>query len=84
MIKRLVRPATFACSLLVSTAAYAQAGEAPCGSFKKLSDGKWSVVKLVKIEHGNSNAMLSPGTIIGPGTRVSGVDMFAALEKSCH
>jgi hypothetical protein len=84
MTKYSLIPAAFACSLLASIAVYAQAGKAPCGSFKKLPDGKWSVIKPVKIEHGSSSAMLNAGTTIGPGTHVTGVDMYAALEKNCH
>ena len=84
MNKHLLISAAFAYSLLASNTVYAQASRAPCGSFHKLPNGNWSVVKLVKIEHGNSSSMLSKGMIIAPGTRVSGVDMFAALNKSCH
>ena len=53
MIKCLSIPAILASTLLVHTAAFAQTGNAPCGSFRKLSDGKWAVVKTVKIEHGS-------------------------------
>lgn len=84
MIRYFLISAAFGCSLLAASAVYAQSGKAPCGSFKKLPDGKWSVVKPVKIEHGTSSAMINAGTIIGPGTQVSGVDMYAALEKNCH
>lgn len=84
MIKHLLLPAVLASSLLGSIAAYAQTGKAPCGSFQKMPDGKWNVVKPVKIEHGGASAMLSPGTIIGPGTRVAGADIYAALQQSCH
>jgi hypothetical protein len=84
MIKYFIASAALAFSLLAGFAAHAQAGKAPCGSFKKLPDGKWSVIKPVKIEHGNSSAMLSTGMIIGPGTLVSGVNIYNALEKSCH
>ncbi len=84
MIKYLSIPAVLASSLLASIPVFAQADKAPCGSFRKLPDGKWNVVKAVKIENGKVSAMLSPGTAIGPGTRVTGVDIYAALEKSCH
>ena len=60
---------------LISVSAFAQSGKPPCGAFQKLGDGKWNVVKAVKIENGNASVMLKPGTSIGPGTRVSGVDI---------
>jgi hypothetical protein len=28
--------------------------------------------------------MINPGTTIGPGTRVIGIDIYAALQQSCH
>lgn len=72
------------CSLLAAMPVSAQNGKAPCGSFRKLPDGKWSVVTAVKIEKAQGSVMLSRGTAISPGTRVLGVDVYAALEKSCH
>ena len=57
---------------------------ARCGNFQKLAGGEWSVTKQIKIEHGNASAMLDPGTIIGPGSRVAGADIYAALEKNCQ
>ena len=57
---------------------------APCGSFQKLADGKWKVVAPVKIETDKGSGMLSPGRTIVPGTQVGGVDIFAALQRSCH
>jgi hypothetical protein len=56
---------------------------APCGSFKQLPDGKWTVVNPINIQHGNMNTMLSPGTVVSIGMQVSGVDLYAALQKSC-
>ena len=53
-------------------------------SFQKLAGGEWSVRKQIKIEHGNASTMLDPGTIIGPGSRVAGADIYAALEKNCQ
>jgi len=76
--------AGIAVSLWAVVAASAQTNKAPCGSFQKLPNGKWNVVYPVKIEHGNSSAMISPGTTIGPGKRVAGVDIYAALQQSCH
>lgn len=73
-----------ACAFLASTAVGAQTGRAPCGSFQKLPDGKWRALKPVKIENGSVSAMIGIGTIIGPGARVTGLDVYAALEKSCH
>jgi len=49
-----------------------------------LPDGKWSVVKPVKIEHGKASVILNTGTTIGPGTEVVGVDLYEALGKNCH
>lgn len=85
MIKHLSIPAVFASFLAVSTAAvYGQTGKAPCGSFQKLPDGKWSVVRPVKIDNGHTSVVINPGTTIGPGTRVIGIDIYAALQRSCH
>jgi hypothetical protein len=83
MTKNLSISTLFAFILIPSVAAYAETTKAPCGSFKRLSDGKWSVVKLIKIEHGNESAVLNPGTIIAPGTRVAGADVYAALQRGC-
>jgi hypothetical protein len=55
MTKYSLIPAAFACSLLASIAVYAQAGKAPCGSFKKLPDGKWSVIN----PHSPDDALIS-------------------------
>jgi hypothetical protein len=84
MIKYSLILAALAFSLSASTAVYAQSGKAPCGSFHKLPDGKWNVLKPVKIEHGTAVGMLSTGAIITPGTQVAGVDLYAALQKNCH
>ena len=70
--------------LASTTSVFAQSGRAPCGSFQKLPNGRWNVVRPVKIDNGKVSAMLNPGTSIGPGTRVTGVDIYAALQKSCH
>jgi hypothetical protein len=59
-------------------------GEAPCGSFQKLSNGRWSVVKQIRIQHGNASTVLDPGSLLGPGTRVAGIDVYAELERNCH
>ncbi len=84
MIKYLSIPAVFASFLEVTTAVYGQTGKAPCGSFQKLSNGKWSVVRPVKIENEHTSVMINPGTTIGPGTRVIGIDIYVALQQSCH
>lgn len=57
---------------------------APCGAFQKLADGKWKVVSPVKIETDKGSGMLSPGKTITPGMQVAGVDIFAALQRSCR
>jgi len=64
--------------------ALANNGNAPCGSFQKLPSGSWNVLKPVKIEHGTTSAVLQAGTTIHPGTHVSGVDLYDALQKSCQ
>ena len=84
MIKHLSIPAVLASCLLASFAVYGQTGKAPCGSFQKLPNGKWNVVRPVKIENGKTSAMINPGTTIGPGTHVLGTDIYAALQQSCH
>jgi hypothetical protein len=53
----------------------------PATLFKNWLMESGNIVKTVKIENGRTSAMLSPGTSIGPGTRVTGVDIYAALEK---
>ena len=63
--------------------AIAQTAKAPCASFQKLPEGKWRVLRPVKIEHGSASVMLSAGMTIGPGTKAVGVDIYAALQKSC-
>lgn len=63
---------------------HAETGKAPCGSFQKLSDGKWSVTKQIRIEHGSGSTILNPGTLLGPGARVAGVDIYAELQRNCH
>jgi len=83
MTKNLSILTVLAFFLISSAAAHAETTQAPCGSFKKLSDGKWSVVKPIKIEHGNESALLNPGTIIAPGTRVAGADVYDALQRGC-
>ena len=84
MSKYLSSPTVFALILSVAAVANADPNKAPCGSFKKSPNGKWNVVNPVKIESDKDGAMLSPGTTIGPGTRIAGIDIYAALERSCH
>ena len=84
MIKLLSIQMAVASALVASTAVSAQTGKAPCGAFAKLPDGKWRVLKPVKIENGNLSTMVATGTVIVPGARVTGIDVYAALEKSCH
>jgi hypothetical protein len=69
--------------LLSSGATAAETTSAPCGSFKKLSNGNWTVTKPIRIEHGNASAFLNPGTIISPGTRVAGADVYGELQRGC-
>ena len=67
-----------------SAASSAPPGPAPCGSFRKLADGRWSVVKPVELNHGNASTVLDRGTMILPGAQVIGVNIYAALEKNCY
>jgi hypothetical protein len=85
MIKRLAFSAILGFSLAASSALHAQTGgKAPCGSFRKLSDGKWIVIKQLKIENGGASAILNSGMVISPGFRSAGADIYAALQKSCQ
>jgi hypothetical protein len=83
MTKNLSISTLLAFILISSATANAETTVAPCGSFKKLADGKWSVLKQIKIEHGNESTILNPGTIIAPGTRFAGADVYAALQRGC-
>ena len=58
MTKNLSISILLAFILISSAVAYVETTAAPCGSFKKLSDGRWSVAKPIKIEHGNESALL--------------------------
>ena len=71
--------------LLSFGATAAETTSAPCGSFKKLSNGNWAVVKPIRIENANASAsaVLNPGTVIGPGSQVAGTDIYAALQRGC-
>ena len=42
------------------------------------------MVKQIKINHRNASTVLNPGTILGPGARVAGVDIYAELERDCN
>lgn len=66
-----------------ASAAPQTATKAPCKSFKQLPDGKWTVLNPINIQHGNANTTLSPGTVVSIGMQVSGIDLYAALQKSC-
>ncbi len=84
MIKHLPVLMPFAFALLASTAISAETTKAPCGSFQKLPDGNWRALKPVKIENGKLSAVIGQGTTIGPNTRVTGVNIYAELQKSCN
>jgi hypothetical protein len=84
MIKSVTVLAVIALTILVSRVGYAEQDKAPCGSFQKGTDNTWQVVSPVKIESDKGSAMLSPGTTIRPGKQVAGVDIYAALQRSCH
>lgn len=85
MIKHYVRSVVVACAVTLGIApAIAQNGKAPCASFQRLPDGKWKVLRPVKLERASASVMLSAGVTIGPGTKAVGVDIYAALQKSCQ
>lgn len=86
MSNHLSIPAVFASAVVILTAmpAFAVTDNAPFSSFQKLSDGRWNVLKPVKIDNGKVTVTINPGTSISPSTRVAGVNLYAALEKSCH
>jgi hypothetical protein len=83
MIKSVTILGVIGLSILPPCVGYAQ-DKAPCGSFQKGTDNTWRVVSPVKIESDKGSAMLSPGTTIRPGKQVAGVDIYAALQRSCH
>ena len=84
MINFITASAVLALILLFPLVGYAQTNKAPCGSFQKTADGNWKVISPVKIETDKGSGMLSPGTTINPGKNVAGVDIYAALQRSCH
>lgn len=84
MIRTLSTNVLIASVVLISIPVSVRADKAPCGAFQKTANGKWNVVKSVKIENGKASVVLKPGTSIGPGTVVTNVDIYAALQKSCQ
>ena len=84
MIKRVVISAIVTVFALGAIPAYAQNTAAPCGAFQKQPDGKWKAVRPINIQTDKGSAVISGGTIIGPGTLVAGADVYAALQQSCH
>jgi hypothetical protein len=84
----MIRSIVFAATALAFTAmaplvGFAEGDKAPCGSFQKLADGTWKVVSPVKIETDKGSGMLGPGTTISAGKQIAGVDIYAALQRSC-
>jgi hypothetical protein len=84
----MIRSIVFAVAVLAFTGVaplvgLAEGDKAPCGSFQKLADGTWKVVSPVKIETDKGSGMLSPGTTIAAGKHIAGVDIYAALQRSC-
>ena len=85
MIKYLLIPAVFASFPLVSTRrVWTATGKAPCGSFQKLPNGKWSVVRPVKIENGHTSVVINPGTTIGPGLVLLASISTRLFSEVCH
>lgn len=83
MIRQLATSALLASAIALAHQAIAAPAKVPCSSFQKLPDGKWKVLRAIKIQNGQVSVMLNPGTPISPGARVTGVDIYAALEASC-
>ncbi len=84
MVRSILIAATVvALTALAPVVGFAEGDKAPCGSFEKLADGTWKVVSPVKIETDKGSGMLSPGTTIKAGKQFAGVDIYAALQRSC-
>ena len=86
MSKHLSVPAAFASAIVILAAmpVFAQTGKAPCSSFQKLPDGRWSVLKPVKIDNGKVTVTINPGTSVSPTTRVAGVTSMQLLKKAAR
>jgi S1-C subfamily serine protease len=69
------KPSAPAPPAVASPAPTTSAAKAPCESFQKSPDGNWSVIRSVNIVNGTQRVVVSPGTIIGPGSRITGVDI---------
>jgi hypothetical protein len=82
-----MRSIVFAATIVAFTVLAPMVGfaqdKAPCNSFQRLTDGTWQVVSPVKIESDKGSGMLSPGTIITANKQIAGVNIYAALQKSC-
>lgn len=84
MVRSILTAATvLAFTAVMPLVGFAEGEKAPCGSFQKLADGTWKVVSPVKIETDKGSGMLSPGTTIKAGKQIGGVDVYAALQRSC-
>lgn len=84
MIRSIVFAATtVAFTALAPLVGLAEGDQAPCGSFQKQTDGTWKVIRPVKIETDKGSGMLSPGTTITAGKQIAGVNIYAALQRSC-
>ena len=84
MMSRVSIPAIVAAFIFGAAPAHAQSTAAPCSAFQKQSDGKWKAVRPINIQTDKGSAVISAGTVIGPGTLVAGADVYAALQQSCH
>jgi len=67
-------------ALVASTVVSAQPSKAPCGAFTKLPDGKWRVLKPVKIENENLSTMVGTGSSLDPAP-VSRASIFTRHSR---
>lgn len=70
--------------IFAAISAHAQSTGAPCSAFQKQVDGRWKAVRPINIVTDKGSAVISPGTVIGPGVHVADADVYAALQKNCH
>jgi hypothetical protein len=56
-----------------------------CNDFHKNDDGSWSTKNIVTFNDDNNAGYVTmgPGASFGPGVIITGIDVHAALNKSC-
>jgi hypothetical protein len=50
-----------------------------CYDFQRTGDGSWTPTHIVRV----GKWLITPGIILRPGNILSGIDIGAALERSC-